>query len=63
MVFCDYLKGLDLEVEGRLQREGVYVYFWLIHTVVQQKRTQYHKAVFLHLKKTNIRERAWMLES
>ena len=39
----DYLKGLGLEVEGRLQRKGVYVYFWLIHTVVQQKRTHYHK--------------------
>ena len=51
MVFCDYLKGLDLEVEGRLHREGIYVYLWLIHTVVQQKRTQYLKAVILYLKK------------
>ena len=41
-------------MEGRGGREahegGVYVYMKLIHVVVQQKRTQYYKAVILQLK-------------
>ena len=36
--------------EGRLKREGTYVYLWLIHTVVWQKPTQYCKAIILQLK-------------
>ena len=35
-VFCDDLEGWD----GRnFRREGIYVYTWLIHLVVQQKLT------------------------
>ena len=31
MVLCDDLEGWNGEVEGRLKREGMYVYIWLIH--------------------------------
>ena len=30
-----------------IQREGTYVYLWLIHVSVQQKPTQYCKAIIL----------------
>ena len=40
LVLCDDLEGWDWgEVRGRLKREGIYVYLWLIHVVVQQKPT------------------------
>ena len=32
------------EVGGRLQREGAYVYLWVIHVVAWQKATQHCKA-------------------
>ena len=32
-------------VRGRIAREGIYVYIWLIHAVVQQKLTQYCKEI------------------
>ena len=32
-------------------REGTYVYLWLIYADVQQKLTQYYKAIILQLKK------------
>ena len=32
-------------VGGKLEREGIYVYFWLIHVVVQQELTQRCKAI------------------
>ena len=38
------------EVGGRFQREGIYVYLWLIHADVWQKLTQYCKAIIIHLK-------------
>ena len=34
-------------VEERFKREGMYLYLWLIHTVVQQKQTQHCKATIL----------------
>ena len=37
-------------VEERFKREGMYLYLWLIHTVVQQKQTQHCKAIILQLK-------------
>lgn len=36
---------------GRFRREGTNVYLWLMHIVVQQKPTQYFKAIILQLKK------------
>ena len=36
---------------GRLQREWIQVYLWLIHVVVRQKPTQHCKAIILQLKK------------
>ena len=30
---------------GRFKREGIYVYIWLVHSVVQQKLTQHRKAI------------------
>ena len=35
---------------GKFKREGMYVYLWLIHTIVWQKQTQYCKAIILQLK-------------
>ena len=37
-------------VRGRLKREEMYVHLWLIHTAVQQKPTQHHRAIILQLK-------------
>ena len=45
-MLCNDLEGWD-GGGGRLQREGVFVYIWLIYVVVQQKRTQYCKAIRL----------------
>ena len=45
MVLCDDLDGWDGGgVGGVSQREGIYVYIWLIHFAVQQKLTQHCKA-------------------
>ena len=44
---------------GRLQREGTYVYVWLINFVVQQKLTQHCKAIILQLKKENTLKDHW----
>ena len=38
------------EIGGGLQREGTYVYLWLIHVDVWQKPTQYCKAIIPQLK-------------
>ena len=35
---------------GRLKREEMYLYLWLIHVVGQQKPTQRYKAIILQLK-------------
>ena len=32
---------------GRSKKEGIYVYIWLIHFVVQQKLTQHCKVIIL----------------
>ena len=42
----DDLRGrVGVGVRGKLKREGIYVYIWLIHVVVQQKLTQHYKAI------------------
>ena len=39
--------------EGRrFQREGIYVYIYLIHFTEKQKLRQHYKAIILQLKKT-----------
>ena len=35
----------EMGVGGRLKREGIYVYTWLIHNVLQQKVTQHCTAI------------------
>ena len=45
-MLCDDLEGKSGE-EGRLKREGLYVYIRLIHFVVQQKLTQHGKVIIL----------------
>ena len=45
------LMTLRSEVGGRLNREGLYVYLWLIHIVKWQKPTQHCKAIILQFKK------------
>ena len=47
-VLCDNPEGW--EVGGRFQREGTYIYLWLIHVDGWQKPTQYCKAIILQLK-------------
>ena len=47
---CTNLEGWDGEGDGReVQREGIYVYLWLIHVEVQQKATKFYKAIILQL--------------
>ena len=46
--------GMGREMGGRLQREGIYVYLWLIHVEVWQKTTKFCKAIILQLKKKNV---------
>ena len=40
----------NLEVGGRVKREGTYVYLWLIHADIWQKSTWFFKAIILPLK-------------
>jgi len=57
-VLCDNLEGWDArEVAGRFKREGTYVYLWLIHVDVWQKRTQYWKAIIPQLKINKLKKR------
>ena len=52
LVLCDDLEGWDGGgVQGRLKREGMYVYAWLIRFIVQQKLTQHCKAIILQFLK------------
>ena len=45
------LAGWAAELVGvQVEKEGIYVYLWLIHAVVWQKSTQHCKAIFLQLK-------------
>ena len=53
--FCSDLQGWDggpikrggMGVfRGKSKREGIYVYIWLIHFIVQQRLTQHCKALF-----------------
>ena len=47
-VLCDELEGCDrweLGGGGRLKREGIYVYIYLIHTFIQYKLTQHCEAI------------------
>ena len=54
-MLCDDLSSWDGEVGGRIKREGIYVYLYLIHIIVQQELTQQHgKAIILHLKKDGL---------
>ena len=49
---CNNLERGDVEGGGReVQREGTYVYPWLIHVDVWQKTTKFCKAIILQLKK------------
>ena len=38
-------------MRGRFKRRKIYVYVWLIHTVVWWKQKQHCKAIILQLKK------------
>jgi len=40
-----------IAVGGRLKREGLCIYSWLIHATVWQKPTQYYEAIILQLPK------------
>ena len=50
-MLCDNLEGgIGWDVQGRFKMEGTYVYLWLIRVVIQQKPTQYCKAIIFQLK-------------
>ena len=50
-MLSDNPKGWDGVRNGKeVQREGTYVYLWLIRVDVWQNSTQYYKAVILQLK-------------
>ena len=51
-MLCDDLEGVGWVVEGRLKRDGIYVYIWLI-CAVQQKPTQHCKVIIHKFKKKN----------
>ena len=49
-MLCDDLEGWDREGGGETQEGGdmgMYVYIWLIDSVVQQKLTQHCEAIIL----------------
>ena len=64
---CDILEGWDAGgMGGRLKRQGIYVYLWLIHIVEWQKPTQHCKAVIFQFKliiKKEYDGTAWCLYS
>lgn len=48
------MSGDDLEwggiwggVRGRLKKEVIHVYYWLIHIIVEQKPAQHHKVIII----------------
>ena len=47
------LEGWNKGVGGRLKKERIYVYLWLIHVVVQEKLTKYCKAIPTFLNEQN----------
>ena len=47
------LEGWTKRVGGRLKKERIYVYLWLIRVVVQDKRTKYCKAIPTFLNEQN----------
>ena len=51
-MLCDDLEeeGGEGAVGGRVKREEIYVYLWLIYVVVWQKPIQHCKAIILQLK-------------
>ena len=44
------------EMGGRVKREGVYAYLWLIHIEISQKTTKFSKAIILQLIKLKEKE-------
>ena len=51
-MLCDDLEGwVGERLGGRLKKQRIYVYLEWTHIVVQQKLTQYCKAVILQRKK------------
>jgi hypothetical protein len=49
LVLGGHLEGWG--VEGRFKREGIYVYIWLIHFLVQHKLIQHCTATIFSIKK------------
>ena len=46
-------RGMGWGAGGRVQRDGTYVYLWLIHVAVWQKPTQHCKTIILQWKIKN----------
>ena len=51
-MLCDDLDRRDGDAGRAVQEGGVYIYKQLIHFIVQQKPTQYCKAIILQYKKS-----------
>ena len=57
-MLCDNLEECNgMGVAGKTQEVGTYVYFWVSHTVIWQKPTQYCKAISLQLQIEKILKR------
>ena len=57
-MLSDNPKGWDGVRNGKeIQREGTYVYLWLIHVDVWKKPTQYCKAIILQLKINKLKKK------
>ena len=41
---------MEIGVGGKFKREGIYVYLYLIHVLIQQRQIQHCKAIILQLK-------------
>ena len=61
-MLCDDVEGWDGD-RGMVKREGIYVYLWPIHIVVQQKPIQHCKAIILQFKIELDRKEGWALEN
>ena len=50
-IIYEVMKETEIQIVVKTERERTYVYLWLIHVDVQQRPTQYCRALVLQLKK------------
>ena len=58
-MLCEYLEGWGgVGAGGRLKTEGIYIYLWLINTVIWQKPVQHYQAIIPQFK-INFKKWSW----